>query len=633
MTRWLPQCQDFRTRLRRACEAGDPASRHELLVALAHFELDYLQCIQLDRALKDAEQGDAYGGLRLRVALLSNANVQHLVPAVRVAGVRRGLNLDLRAGEYDQYRNEILSPDSWMQEFRPDVIVFSLSARPYLERVPIASSAESARAAVTGVIDEVRQLWRIARDRFDSHIVQQSFLDVFASVFGSHDRMVPASPAALVSELNWTLANAAAQERVALVDVARASAAEGMDTWFEPGRWLQGKMEISPRAALEYGDLLARVVAAQRGLSRKCLVLDLDDTIWGGAVGDVGVEGLVLGPGTALGEAHLDLQRYAKVLSDRGVILAVCSKNDRELATSAFERHPEMLLEMADVPAFVANWDDKAENLKQIARHLNLRLDALVFVDDNPVERARVRESLPMVAVPELPSDPALFARCIAAAGYFESVGFTDDDRARSRQYGANVERERFGRLVQSMDEFLHGLEMSLAYGPIVPVDVARATQLLNKTNQFNTTGRRYTEEHIARIAAESQDLTLQFRLADRFGDNGLVSVMILARSNRFPETLEIENWVMSCRVFGRQLELEATNALVDHARHLGVRSIRGLYKATDRNARVGGLYEALGFSADSSALMGAQGPSAWILDPECYVRRNTFIRLRRASE
>ncbi len=212
------------------------------------------------------------------------------------------------------------------------------------------------------------------------------------------------------------------------------------------------------------------------------------------------------------------MQHYAKQLKERGVILAVCSKNDAKIAEAAFRDHPEMVLRRADIAAFQANWDDKAQNLKAIAAKLNIGLDALVFVDDNPIERARIRQSLPMVAVPEMPEDPAHYVRCLADAGYFEAVAFTADDRNRAEQYAANAEREALLGSAESMDEFLRGLNMTAVYGPFTAVDHARVVQLINKTNQFNTTTRRYASEEVARIMDDPDSLTLQFRLLDRRG-------------------------------------------------------------------------------------------------------------------
>ena len=443
-------------------------------------------------------------------------------------------------------------------------------------------------------------------------------------MFGGYERMVPGAPATVVARLNDRLAEAAAEDGALLIDVARASQRDGIDAWFDVGRWLQGKLEIAPQAAPIYGDLAARILAAQRGLSKKCLVLDLDNTLWGGVIGDDGLDGIVLGEGSAAGEAHLALQHYARQLKERGIILAVCSKNDARIAEAAFRDHPEMALRRSDFAAFQANWDDKAQNLKAIASGLNIGVDALVFVDDNPIERARIRQSLPMVAVPEMPDDPAHYVRCLADAGYFEAVAFTADDRSRAEQYSANAERDALLGAAESMDEFLRGLNMTALYGPFTAVDHARVVQLINKTNQFNTTTRRYASEEIAQIMDDPDALTLQFRLLDRVGDNGLVSTMIL-RPTGAEGVLEIENWVMSCRVFGRELEFEAMNIAVEAARERGARALVADYIPTPKNDVISKLYPSLGFTEVDRPAPG-NGATRWRLDLADYVTRNTHI-------
>ena len=468
-------------------------------------------------------------------------------------------------------------------------------------------------------------LWRKARETFNATIIQQTFLDITEPVFGSYDRLVPGAPARLIKQLNDQLSKAAAQDSVLLLDVARASERDGIDAWFDTGSWFHGKLEIAPEAAALYGDMVARIIAAQRGLSKKCLVFDLDNTLWGGVIGDDGLEGLVLGEGSAVGEAHLALQRYAKQLKERGVILAVCSKNDPAIAEAAFRDHPEMLLRRSDISAFVANWDDKAENLKTIAARLNIGLDSLVFVDDNPAERERIRQSLPMVAVPELPKDVANYVRCLADAGYFEAVAFTSEDRQRTEQYAANAERESLFELSESLDDFLRNLQMSVVFGPFTAADLVRVTQLFNKTNQFNTTTKRYSAEEVAHFAAAEETVTLQFRLLDKYGDNGLVSAMILRPDPKQREIFDIDNWVMSCRVFGRQLEFEAMNIAVEQVRRRGSKAIRADYISTPKNGVISELYPSLGFSALNDRALG-DGGRCWFLNLTEYVARSTHI-------
>jgi FkbH-like protein len=622
---WLPVAPNFSSDLRAVLDNATSSDCLKGLASLAGYRLGPLETVQLDRALGRLGVKEAPGFLPVRLAVLASSTIDHLSPAIRVAGLRRRLLIDVHTGAYGQYRQELLDPTSSLHQFAPQAILFSVTAREAIARVPVTVTIAEADESIARFISELRTFWRKAREIGNAAIIQQTFVNVTEPLFGSYDRLVPGAPAQLVAELNYRLCEAAAQDDILLLDVARASERDGIDAWFDAGRWFQGKLEIAPQAAPFYGDMVARILAAQRGLSKKCLVLDLDNTLWGGAVGDDGLEGIVLGEGSAAGEAYLALQHFAKQLKERGVILAVCSKNDAGIAEAAFRHHPEMLLRRSDVAALLANWDDKAENLKAIATRLNIGIDSLVFVDDNPVERARIRQSLPMVAVPELPEDPAQYVRCLADAGYFEAIAFTSEDRDRGRQYAENAEREALLESAQTMAEFLLGLEMSVVFGPFTAVDHARIVQLINKTNQFNTTTRRYTSQEITHVANVPDALTLQFRLLDRIGDNGLVSTMILRPTPIHKDVLEIENWVMSCRVFGRELEFEAMNIAVDAARRRGVRALVADYVPTAKNDVIRALYPRLGF-AEVDQTADADGTTRWFLKLADYVARETHI-------
>jgi FkbH-like protein len=621
---WLPIARDFRGDLGAALDQARPADGLESLAALAAHRLGFLETVQLDRALARLNLKEAGGFQPIRLAVLASSTVDHLPPAIRVAGLRRRLLIEVHSGTYGQYRQDLLDAGSALHRFAPQAALFSLSAREVIASISLAATAAEVDDAIGRFIAELRSLWRNARE-IGAAVIQQTFIDVTEPLFGGYDRIVPGAPSAVVARLNDRLTEAAAEDGALLLDVARASQRDGIDAWFDVGRWLQGKLEIAPQAAPVYGDLTARILAALRGLSKKCLVLDLDNTLWGGVIGDDGLEGIVLGEGSAAGEAHLALQHYAKQLKERGVILAVCSKNDAKIAEAAFRDHPEMVLRREDFAAFQANWDDKAQNLKAIATRLNIGIDSLVFVDDNPIERARIRQSLPMVSVPELPDDAAHYVRCLADAGFFEAVAFTADDRSRAEQYVANAEREALLGSAESMDDFLRGLDMTAVYGPFTAVDHARIVQLINKTNQFNTTTRRYASEEVSQLMDDPDSLTLQFRLLDRLGDNGLISTMILRPTQRDPDTLEIENWVMSCRVFGRELEFEAMNVAVEAARKRGVRALVAEYIPTPKNDVISKLYMSLGFTeVDRPA--PANGATRWRLDLADYVTRNTHI-------
>ena len=620
--------RDFQGGLKAAAAAEEPEARLSKLMSLAAAGTSYIETIQLDRALTALRLADPpAAATRVRLAVLGTSTLDHLLPAIRVAGLRRQLLIDVHAGSFGQYRQELLSPESPVHAFRPTMLLLSLTADELLSDVPVSASKDAADRFVQAAVDELRALWAKARETFGAVLIQQSILDVTLPLFGNHERLIPGAPARLVARLNDVLADAAAEDGILFLDVAGASARDGIDAWFDRRHWLQGKLQIAPAAANRYGELLSRLIGASLGRAKKCLVLDLDNTLWGGVLGDDGLEGIKLGQGSAIGEAHLALQKYARQLKERGVILAVCSKNDWANVEQVFDTHPEMWLRRSDISAFAVNWTDKAENLQTIARTLNLGLDSLVFVDDNPAERERISASLPMVAVPSLSDDPAGYVSAIAEAGYFEATALTDEDRERAAQYAANVSRDALKSSAQSVDEFLGGLQMQVVYGRVTGVDLVRAGQLINKTNQFNTTTTRLSSAELERWAADPTALVLQFRLIDRFGDNGMVSVMLFREVHERRGTLELANWVMSCRVFGRQLEHEAMNIAVEAARELGVDAMVATFVPTAKNGVVSDLYGRLGFQCADQK--GERGATSWKLDLAAYKVHPTRIARR----
>jgi FkbH-like protein len=622
--KWLPEIEDFQRTLASALCIDAPQARIERLASLAGYRLGILETLQLDRALgRVGSELDGFPSLRL--AIIGSAALNHLAPGIRVAGLRHRLILDVQTGNYGQYCQEVLAPTSFLTDFAPNVVVLSITVRDAIGNVALTASEPEVTATLAKAVTELRELWRRIKTSIKASVIQQSFLDHSLPVFGSFDRSVPAAPSRLVSRLNELVTDAANLDGVSLLDIAGQAQRDGIDAWLDVRRWLQAKQEVKPEAAALYGELLARVISAQRGGSRKCLVLDLDGTLWGGVVGDDGIGGIVLGAGSAQGEAHLALQNYARQLKERGIILAVCSKNDLATAEAVFRDHSEMLLKRSDIAVFAANWNNKAANLKDIAAKLNIGVDSLVLVDDNPVERAYIREALPMVAVPELPEDPAEYASTLAQAGYFEAVGFTQEDRVRTELYIKDIERNALMSESASIDEFLRGLNMSLVHGPFANNDLTRVTQLINKTNQFNTTTRRYSAEEIADRASAPNYISLQFRLRDRYGDNGVVSTIILSPNGQEATAFEVESWVMSCRVFGRELESEVMNITVEAARRRNAQTLIANYVPTSKNVVIKDLYGNLGFNLIGGS-QGREGLTRWQLDIAQYSPRQTHI-------
>ena len=549
----------------------------------------------------------------LRLALIGSSTLTHLAPAIRVAALRRGFWVEIFEGHYGMYHQELADPNSDLYTFRPDVVLIALDAHH------VAGGESSSSAAA---LETMQSCWALAKEQLGAAVIQQTVLPVMPVLLGNNEQHMTASPASIIAEVNEQLRPAAAKAGVHLLAVDTLAEMHGVRNWYDPGLWYRSKQEIHLAASPLWGDHVGRLLGALRGLSYKCLVLDLDNTVWGGVIGDDGLEGIQLGQGSAAGEAHLAFQNYALKLVSRGVILAVCSKNDDARARSAFESHPEMALRLKDIACFVANWQDKATNLRHIAKTLNIGLDALVFADDNPFERNLIRQELPMVAVPELPEDPALYIDAVAEAGYFEALVLTSEDRDRGQQYQANAERERMRESVTDMSSYLRGLEMRMIWLPFEPVGLSRVAQLINKSNQFNLTTRRYTEEDVNELMTDPSCLTLQLRLLDRFGDNGMIAVII----GRMVDggTLEIDTWLMSCRVLGRQVEESTLNLIVERARTMGAQRLAGFYLPTSKNGMVKDHYGRLGFTQTSA---GEDGCSSWLLDLVPYESKPTFIQ------
>jgi len=636
---WLTEPPEWRDRLRalRAQIAGvhDPAIAWREAMALAKAPLDFQRTVALDQALQfglgpDAVRAPSGDRHAVRLAILSTSTTGRLGAAIRVACLRRGLACTLYEPDYGQGLQELNDPQSGLYRFAPTAVLFATDARTAIGGLAPVAQADEAHSERQAFVARLTRAWRRARDAWSCQVIQQTCLPLFPSLLGENEHLLAASPAHFIAQLNADLRLAAGEAGVDILGVDAHAAQDGMAVWHDAALWFGAKQEISATAAPLYGDLVARVVAARRGLSAKGLVLDLDNTIWGGVVGDDGVAGLVLGPGSAAGEAYLSLQAYAKALAARGVVLAVCSKNDEAVARSAFAQHPEMLLRLDDIAWFAANWQDKATNLRAIAKGLNLGLDSLVFVDDNPAERDLVRRELPMVSTPELPEDPALVPQCLADAGYFEAVTVTEEDRARSGLYRSNAVRAELEAQATDLESYLADLQMRLSWAPFDPINLPRIVQLINKTNQFNLTARRMTQAQVADLIAAPDVLTLQFRLRDRFGDNGIIAVVIAhaVADAAPPASYRIDTWLMSCRVLGRGVESATLNVVAAQALVRGAGRLIGVYRPTERNGMVAEHYAKLGFKPCEAPDLTEEGGFVGALDLDDFTPRPTPIAI-----
>jgi FkbH-like protein len=620
---WLPELPDWRARLRGL--ANEPKSVWENAVALAGGRVNFVLTNALDETVRRLRPNppDDLTTKPVRLAVLGSSTLAHLLPAIRVAGMRRNLWIDTYENDYGQYRQELSDPSSGLHEFRPTAVLLALDAHDLTAGVTAAMDREAADAALTEVTERIRSTWREARETLRCPILQQAALPVHLPLLGNNEHRLAGSRATFVSHLNSRLRTMAEEEGVDILAIDERAARDGIRAWHDPGLWHRAKQEVSHGAAPMYGDLVGRWLAAKQGRSFKCLVLDLDNTVWGGVIGDDGMEGIELGQGSPLGEAYVAFQDHARELSRRGVILAVCSKNDEANALEPFEKHPDMVLRRGDISSFVANWSDKAANIRAIAEELNIGLDSLVFIDDNPFERNLVRQELPMVAVPEVSDDPTDYPIALADAGYFEGLSVTDEDRERTSQYQGNKARDALKASVTDLPAYLRGLEMQLITKEFDRVGLQRIVQLINKSNQFNLTTRRYTDEDVIAVMADPDAFGLQLRLLDRFGDNGVIAIVI-GRLQPSRDLL-IDTWLMSCRVLGRQVEPTTLNLIAREARKLGARRLVGEYIPTKKNGMVKDHYVKLGFAVMET---DAVGGSRAVLDLAGYTPAETFIHV-----
>jgi FkbH-like protein len=626
--RWLPERPDFRARLKTlAAGAGDFWAD---AVALANSRLDFVRTNALDGVVQTHFAGQVPAGIGtrpVRLAILGSSTLAHLHGSIRVAGLRRGIWISTYEADYGQYQQELLDTQSGLHAFKPDAILFAFDSRHLTQGLHAALSETDAAAIIEDARGLMLRCWRAAREAFHCPVMQQTLLDVFPRLMGGNEHRLPGSRSRAVAVLNEDIRRMAAGEGVDVVALDAEAAKDGLQSWHDPALWHRSKQEVSPVAAPTYGELVARMIAARAGRSAKCLVLDLDNTLWGGVIGDDGLDGIVIGQGSPLGEGFLAVQEYAKELARRGIILAVSSKNDEANALEPFEKHPDMVLRRTDIASFRANWNDKAANIGAIASDLNIGLDALVFLDDNPFEREFVRGQLPMVAVPEVPEDPALVPGLLADAGYFESLAITEEDRERTAQYQENQAREQLRASSSDLEGYLRGLDMRMVWKRFDSVGQQRIVQLINKTNQFNLTTRRYTDEEVAAVMADPAAFGLQIRLVDRFGDNGIISIIIGRLGD--DGVAEIDTWLMSCRVLGRQVEQTTLNLVAATAKAMGAQALRGVYLPTKKNGMVRDHYERLGFSVSERR---ADGGNVALLDLDVFEPPETFIHVSEGS-
>ncbi len=604
---WLPKPpNDFGQRLR-------AAGSIDQLKSLARYALDENQLLKLTKRLTalQAQQVEPKKLPSLTIGLLSNATTQSFAPALIATGLRYGLLLNIVEAEFNQVAQEAFSSVSAFDGVSLTCVMISLDHRG----LPLAAcpgNQAQADQVVAESVAYIKTVVEAVQAKTNAQIILQNLAPIRQDFFGSFEARLPGTLPWLINRLNIELDDMASNNCF-ILDIAGLASSVGTSKWHDPTLWNMAKMPFSQRFLPIYAEYVCRILAATQGKSRRCLIMDLDNTLWGGVIGDDGLEGILIGNGDPTAEAHLELQRLILALRARGVVLAVSSKNEEAVARLPFQNHPDMLLKESDIAVFQANWQDKASNIKAIAQTLSLGLESLVFLDDNPAERLQVRQALPEVAVPELPEDPAYYGQTLIAAGYFEALGFFEEDQKRADFYRDNAKRVQSLGQTTDMNAYLKSLAMQITLAPFDALGRARIVQLISKSNQFNLTTRRYSDLQIEAFETDPQIFTRQVRLADTFGDNGMISVIICKKHQT---QWEIDTWLMSCRVLGRRVEEAVLQDMITHALAAKVETLIGEYRPSDRNIIVQQHYEKLGFTK----IQEANDAEYWQLTLKDYV-------------
>jgi FkbH-like protein len=531
-----------------------------------------------------------------RVVILRSFTVEPMVPALRAAALAHGVDLTVTVGEFGAYAQELLDPASLVYCSQPDVVIVAVATRDIAPELwdgsggrPPAVLEEAAQRAT----ETLESCIRAFRERSRPHLIVHTLELPHAPATGILDAQTTDGQASEVRRVNDRLVSLARQlTGVFVLDYDSRVARHGKVRWHDERKWLSARVEVRAELMPDMAHEWSRYLVPLAGRICKVVVVDLDNTLWGGTVGEDGLAGLHVGleyPGAAF----RNLQRALLDLSYRGILLAVCSKNNREDALEVMARHPGMLLRETHFAALRINWQDKAENLVSLAEELNVGLDSLAFLDDNPVERERVRTALPMVHVIELSDDAMTFADAVRQVPGFERVSVSDEDRERGQYYAAQRLRAAREQQAPSLDAYLASLEMHADIAPLGPDSLARAAQLTQKTNQFNLTTRRYSEQELASIDASRGAEVLTLRLSDRFGDNGIVGLAITR--DRGP-VCEIDTFLLSCRVIGRRVETALLAAVAEQARSRGMTRLLGIFISTRKNSPAASFYESHGF-------------------------------------
>lgn len=583
------------------------------------YPFDSRYIIKKKKSIKRQLLDEGTGFIDKKIAVLGGSTTHDIIMILELFLLDRGIRPEFYECEYAQYWEDVMFDNPELKEFAPDIIYIHTSNRNIRQYPVLSMNEEEVNGLLTADYDHFEKMWGKIENTYHCPVIQNNFEYPFYRMLGNADATDIHGRVCYINRLNEMFAAYARDHKDFFIqDINYLSAAYGLDKWSDPLYWHMYKYALSMEAIPTLAYNLSNIIKSIYGKNKKALALDLDNTLWGGIVGDDGVEGIEIGPETSMGQVYSEFQGYLKELKDIGVILNVCSKNEEENAIGGLN-HPDGVLKPDDFIVIKANWDPKSKNLADMAGELNLLPESFVFVDDNPAEREIVRSQLHVVS-PEIGSVED-YIRVIDHSGFFEVTNLSADDAKRNEMYKENAKRARLEASFDNYGDYLKSLEMKGTIKTFEPIYMERIAQLSNKSNQFNLTTRRYTRAEIEEIADSDEYIDIYGKLEDKFGDNGVVSVVI---GHKNGDVLDMDLWIMSCRVLKRDMEFAMMDELVHKAKEAGIRTIRGYYYPTAKNKMVKDFYALMGFTLTGE---DEEGNRTWeFVVEDDYENKNHYI-------
>jgi FkbH-like protein len=553
----------------------------------------------------------------LKIAILGDTATQFLTQAIKGTALDNDINPDVFEADFNQIERQVYDLSSELYKFEPEIVIVFQSSHKLLLKYNKINPEEHSLLA-SNEMSKIENIYSNLSSNLEAKVIYYNYTEIDDAVFGNYANKVESSFLFQVRKLNYELmCFASKSSNLYLCDISTIQNQIGKLNFFQPSVYVNTDMVLSIDALPKIASKTIDIISTLNGKFKKCVILDLDNTTWGGIIGDDGIENIQIGS-LGIGKSFSEFQYWIKKLKERGVILAVCSKNTEAIAMEPFEKHPEMVLRLKDISVFRANWENKADNIRQIQSILNIGFDSIVFLDDNPFERNIVRENIPEICVPELPEDPANYLEFLYELNLFETASFSNEDSERTKLYQIEAERVKVYKKFTNEDDFLKTLNMLSDIQSFNKFNTPRIAQLSQRSNQFNLRTIRYSEADIEKISVSNDYLSFAYTLEDNFGDNGLICVVVLKKEGQ--NTLFIETWFMSCRVLKRGMENFVLSTIINTAKENGFNTIKGEYIFTNKNDLVKDHYTDLGFRKEQNR---------FYLDIKDYQEKLNYIKIK----